>query len=206
MGNRQAVFADADFIADRAAIADLLAAWGHRDAGRWDELLALFTPDAHLELSWFSGPAAEFVSRSRAMGEGPFRSKHFMGTPRVEIEGTRAYTETDAMVIVDQVALGLGAIVQGRFVDQLSRSEGQWRLAHRTAVYDSSTFTYPYGFVEIDQAVVRRFPREYAPLSYLLQVSGFEVGSNPTRGSESEASILREAEAWLGRPDASTPH
>ncbi|MDQ0812312.1 hypothetical protein QFZ63_004026 [Streptomyces sp. B3I7] len=73
-------------------------------------------------------------------------------------------------------------LVHGRFVDRLSRDAGQWRIAHRAAVHDSATFTCPYGFMPVDESVVHRFPREYAPLSDVLEVSGFETGECPTRG------------------------
>ncbi|WP_242486717.1 hypothetical protein [Pseudomonas sp. TH49] len=45
-------------------------------------------------------------------------------------------------------------------------------------------FTFPQGLVEIDQDAVARYPREYAPLAYLLEKSGFPLNREfATRGS-----------------------
>ena len=61
-----------------------------------------------------------------------------------------------------------------------------------------ATFTFPRGVVEIDTERVERYPREYAPLAYLLEVSGFPVQKTfATKGSELERTMKEEGQAWL---------
>ena len=53
---------------DEHEIASLLIRWGHaRDSDDWETLSACFQEDATIHLSWISGPARDFVARSRAM-------------------------------------------------------------------------------------------------------------------------------------------
>ena len=59
-------------------------------------------------------------------------------------------------------------------------------------------FTFPCGPVAIDAQMLTRYPREYAPLAYLLEKSGFPLNRTfATRGSELESAIRENAQAWL---------
>ncbi len=52
--------------------------------------------------------------------------------------------------------------------------------------------------MEIDPAVVAKYPREYATLAYLLEKSGFPLQRVfATRGSELEQKIKHDAKQWL---------
>ncbi len=60
------------------------------------------------------------------------------------------------------------------------------------------SFTFPQGLVEIDSEIVARYPREYAPLAYLLEKSGFPLSRIfATRGSELEQAMRKQAGEWL---------
>jgi hypothetical protein len=73
-----------------------------------------------------------------------------------------------------------------------------WKLVKRQSIYDMGSFTFPQGLVEIDRDTVARYPREYAPLAYLLDKSGFPLDRVfATRGSELEQAMRTEASAWL---------
>jgi len=64
-------------------------------------------------------------------------------------------------------------------------------------IYDMS-FTFPTGFVDLDRRAVQKYPREYAPLAYLLEKSGFPVDRvYPTRGSDLERTIKANGQRWL---------
>ena len=52
--------------------------------------------------------------------------------------------------------------------------------------------------MDIDQHTVRKYPREYAPLAYLLDKSGFPVERVfATKGSTLEAQMKDAGNAWL---------
>ncbi|MET9256728.1 nuclear transport factor 2 family protein [Streptomyces sp. NPDC048182] len=194
------------YLQDKQDIADLMTGWIHRDLGQWDELRGLFHPDARIEITWFEGPAQEFVDASARMGASDFRTKHLITTPVVTFspDGSRAVSETNAVIIGENGGLRLGCENHNRFIDRLEKRDGVWRILDRKSVYDFGTFTFPSGLVEVDRAAVDRYPREYAPLAHLLEKSGFPVRRVfATRGSDLERDIKETATDWLhGKSEA----
>src|SRR6202041_4125478 len=70
-----------------------------RDHGEWETMRACFHPDATVNVSWHSGPAAAFLDRTIAMSADrrpEERSKHWFGNSRVWLKRDRALLETDA--------------------------------------------------------------------------------------------------------------
>lgn len=186
------------YLEDRFQITDLITGWIHRDLGQWDELAKLAHPDGIIEITWFEGPFAEFVEGSKRMGKSDLRTKHLIGTPVVSFKGNRAIVETNAVIIAENIKLGLGCSVHNRFYDLAEKREGLWKLVKRQSIYDMGSFTFPQGLVEIDRDIVARYPHEYAPLAYLLDKSGFPLNRLfATRGSELEQGMRAEACTWL---------
>ena len=190
----------------RQDIADLMTGWIHRDLGNWDGLRALFHPEAVIEITWFEGRAFDFVDASARMGTSDLRTKHLITAPVVTFssDGTRAVSETNAVIIGENVQLGLGCNAHNRFIDRLERRDGVWRILDRRSVYDFSAFTFPGGVVDIERAAYAAHPREYAALAYLLDASGFPVRRTfATRGSGLERELKQGAFEWLAaRPAA----
>jgi len=189
-----------DQLQDRQQLNNLMNGWMHRDLGEWDQLRELFHPDGTIEITWFEGLASEFVSGSMRMGKSDLRTKHLIATPMITFNtgGTKAILETNAMIIAENVKLNVGCECHNRFYDMAEKRDGVWRLVHRQSIYDMGTFTFPQGLVEIDPARVAKYPREYATLAYLLELSGFPLQRVfATRGSELEQNIKRDAQQWL---------
>ena len=182
------------------AIADLMTAWMHRDLGEWELLRGIFTEDARIEITWFSGPASQFVDGSARMGESDIRTKHLIATPVIKFsqDGTRAVSETNAIIVAESASLHLGSQTHSRFIDRLERHGDRWLIADRHGVYDFASFTFPAGVVDLDRELVAAHPTEYAALAYILVKGGFPVdGTYPTRGSAAERAIKEAATAWL---------
>jgi hypothetical protein len=83
-----------NLIEDEHQIASLVIRWGHaRDSDDWETLAGCFHEDATIHISWISGPAKDFIARSRAMaaarkpGE---HTKHVISGPWIRIK-----TETE---------------------------------------------------------------------------------------------------------------
>jgi len=185
-------------IEDRAAIADLMTGWMHRDLGEWDQLRALFHPGATVEITWFDGLATDFVEGSARMGASDLRTKHVITSPSTTFNGDRALAQTNAMVIAENTALELGVTAHNRFWDRIEKRDGVWRITKRQSFYDMSYFNFLIKVQEIDEKAVRGFPREYAALAYLLEKSGFPIVREfPTRDSALEAEIKAAGIAWL---------
>ena len=186
------------YLADRLDIADLMTGWIHRDNGEWDQLRALFHPEATIEITWFKGKATDFVNGSMKMGTSDFKTKHLIALPIVTFHGTKAITETNAIIVGLNTTLGLGCEGHCRFYDHIEKRNGVWKILERHAIYDMASFTFPHGIVELDESAIQKYPIEYAPLAYLLQQSGFPVTSiYPTKGSDLEKTIKAEGQTWL---------
>lgn len=187
-------------IEDRLQITDLMTGWIHRDLGQWEALRQLFHPDSTIEVTWFEGLARDFIDGSMRMGSSDARTKHLIGTPVVSFnqDATKAIVETNAVIVGENVKLNIGCEGHNRFYDRVEKRDGIWKLLHRQSIYDMATFTFPMGLVEIDSAVVAKYPREYAALAYMLEKSGFPVKRVfATRGSRLEIEMKAAGLAWL---------
>jgi hypothetical protein len=183
---------------DRQAISDLMNGWMHRDLAQWEQLGGLFHPDGTIEVTWFEGPATDFIAGSQRMGKSDLRTKHFVGQPVIRFNGAKAIVETNAMIIGENVALELGCVAHSRFYDQVEKRDGEWKIVRRQCIYDNAYFTFPCGIVEIDREAARQLPRGYAALAYLLAQSDFPVRRVfATKGSELETQMKQQSEAWL---------
>ena len=185
---------------DRQQLNDLVNGWIHRDLGEWAQLRDLFHPDGTIEITWFEGLASDFVDGSMRMEASDLRTKHLITLPRITFnaDGNKATLETNAVIIAENVKLNIGCECHNRFFDLAEKRDGVWKLFHRQSIYDMGTFTFPQGWVEIAQKDVVSYPREYAPLAYLLEKSGFPLGRVfATRGSELEAKMKAEGQRWL---------
>ncbi len=124
---------------DKFACAEVIQRWGLcRDQGKWPELLATFTPDGFISVSWFSGPFAQFVDRSRAAFAAGQRSKHHILPSVVRVTGERAIGETSIVIHVRQDIHGVPVDMtsHGRFLDRLERRDGRWAIRERCAIYE----------------------------------------------------------------------
>ena len=186
------------YLEDRLSIADLMTGWMHRDLAEWDKLRELFYPDATIEITWFEGKARDFIDGSMKMGASDLKTKHVIASPVVSFNGDRAIVETNAIIVGENVSLELGCSNHSRFYDRVEKRNGVWKIVNRQCIYDMGSFTFPRGVVEIDKSEVQKHPREYAPLAYLLEKSGFSVNRIfPTKGSDLEKTMKAAGQTWL---------
>jgi SnoaL-like domain len=181
---------------DRSMISALMTGFIHRDLGEWDRLRELFHPDATVTIIWFNGLASEFVDASARMGATDLSSKHVIANPRLDFRGDRAVSETNAIAVTENTALGYVCTTHIRFLDRVELREGRWRILGRRSSYDMSYFNVAP--TDVDRPSDREHPHEYAALAHLLSRSGFPVkGRYPTRGSQAERAIRADNESWL---------
>ncbi len=186
------------YLADRLAIADLMNGWIHRDLCEWDKLRELFHPDGVIEVTWFEGKFTDFIAGSMRMGQSDFQGKHLIGSPVVTFNGHKAIAETNAVILSENIRLGLGSMAHNRFYDLIEKRDNVWKIVKRQSIYDMASFAFPRGPVDIDAAQVQRYPREYAALAYLLEKSGFPVARVfPTKNRDLEKKIKAAGAAWL---------
>lgn len=121
-------------VADRLAIHELLALYGHLiDDRRWDELDRVFTADAVYDASDFDMP----VTRSLAALVAEWTSESGMRRHPVAHHATNIVVEEDPVGTVRVWSKGLGVGPGGRvgsvtYRDVAVRTDDGWRLASRT--------------------------------------------------------------------------
>jgi p-cumate 2,3-dioxygenase subunit beta len=142
----------ADMLIEREAIRDLIQRSGALiDDERFEEWLALFTPDGRYELStaspelrgrspWLSidrpGLAAylgEMDQRVRYRD----RRRHLIATVRIEIKGDEATVESHLAVFRTCPAGRTQCEASGRYTDSLVRQDDGWRIAWRRVELDT---------------------------------------------------------------------
>ncbi|MCW1384489.1 nuclear transport factor 2 family protein [Novosphingobium sp. KCTC 2891] len=104
---------------------------------------AVFHPDATDDHGSFKGTASDFVPWVMDVLAGMRRTQHVIGNVLVEIEGDVAHGE--AYFIAHHCLPGSDGqgdsfmVAAGRYLDRFERRGGEWRIAHRGAVYDWSS-------------------------------------------------------------------
>lgn len=196
---------------DRAAIAEVIAGFAYRDQGRWTELRDLFTADATIAVSWYSGPVDGFVAASQRMTGA--QTKHWLGVPRIVVCGDEALAETDVTIMV-RAPLATGDIDVtnwARFFDRFRRdADGQWRIAARTAIYEKDRIdpVDPGSAAGALPASDDRHPRALRHLAALLASNGLPLMADVvTAGSEAERALKAAAltASGCGGPQSRLP-
>jgi hypothetical protein len=190
---------------DKYACAELIQAWGlYRDQGKWPELLATFTPDGQIAVSWFSGGFGEFVDRCRQGFEAGQRSKHHIFPSVVRLAGRRALAETNIVILVRQKIAGVLADMTSyaRFLDRLERRSGAWLIVERTAIYErdrldpvepSENFDRLFKTTELSI-----YPEAYRYMAARLVAAGRALAPVVYRdGSPHTTQLYLRYDAWL---------
>jgi len=193
-----------DKAADDARLRELVAAWVvWRDAGDWERFATVWSDDAWMTATWFQGPAAEFIARSREGFERGVNILHFLGGTICEIAGDRAVTVTK--MTINQRALldgvDVDVVCTGRFYDFFERRSDRWLMVRRQPIYEKDRLdpVDPAASVTLDPQLLARFPVGYRHLGYLQAKVGFDVktsGLPGLRGPEVQR-LYADGAAWL---------
>lgn len=127
-----------DELVAREAVRDLVARYnGYGDSGRFDDLLALFAPDAVVVVGTDSYEGLDAIRGlfTGAAGPRPERIRHFTSTLRIDIEPP--VTATARCYFEVLTADGLDH--WGRYRDRFARLDGTWRFTRREVHLDGMT-------------------------------------------------------------------
>jgi hypothetical protein len=194
-------------IEDRLAIAQVVQDWAiWRDAGDWERFRTVWHDDGWMSATWFQGPAAQFIEVSRAGFEKGVSILHFLGGSSVELRGVRAIAQTK-MTISQRGALdgvAVDVVCTGRFYDFFEKRAGRWAIVRRQPIYEKDRLDPldPAARLQLDAALLARFPEGYRHLAYLQTRLGFQVKPDmpQLRGPEVER-LYAQGQAWLGGAD-----
>jgi hypothetical protein len=188
---------------DRLAIIEVVNNWVlWSDSGEWERFATVWHDDAWMTATWFQGPAKEFQKARRAGFERGVSIIHFLGGTTVEIRGDRAIAQTKMTInqraTVDRAAVDV--VCTGRFYDFFAKRAGRWAIVRRQPIYEKDRLDplEPGRKLDLDPALLARFPEGYRHLGYLQTKAGFEVrlGLPGLRGPE-VAKLYAEGAAWL---------
>jgi len=187
----------------------LIQGWGiWRDTGVWEKLRQAYTPDATMAVSWFDGPASDFIDGCARMFADQTRrisSQHLIGASAIELQGERGIAETRTSILirlpVDQIEVDVTAIA--RFYDLLAKDGGVWRIKRRVAIFDKDSMqpVNPMESLKINLELFRSYPEPYRCCAYVLAArGGLTINKDlPTPGSASLAALYAQGQAWLDR-------
>ena len=203
----------ADYSNDAFIIRDLVDKWViYSDAGDWDRFAVLWHPDGWMSATWFQAPAANFVKARREGWEKGVSIIHFLGAHTADIVGNRAVAQTKMTISQRAPVHGVlcDVVCTGRFYDFLEKREGRWGFVRRQPIYEKDRLdpVDPKASIELDQALLNRFPEGYRHLAYLQTQVGYvvkEKGMPGLKGPEVEK-LYAEGKAWLeGSPTPGHP-
>ena len=102
----------------------------------------LFHADGTIEVAWFEGLFSDSVDASMRMGASDSRTRHVITAPVVTFQGDGAVAETNAIIVAENVELGVGAMTYNRFYDRIEKRDGTWKITNRQAIYDMGSLTF----------------------------------------------------------------
>ena len=193
--------------ADRLAIRDLVERWAvWRDAGDWERFATVWHEDGRMMATWFQGPAPDFIRASREGFERGVSILHFLGGSSIDLAGDRAIAQTKMTISQRAEVEGVlcDVVCTGRFYDFLERRAGRWGLVLRQPIYEKDRLdpVDPAARLELDRALLERFPPGYRHLAYAQTRIGFDVKPDMPglTGPAVEALYARGARWLAGGP------
>lgn len=192
---------------ERFAIRELIENWAlWRDARMWDRFRTLWHPDGQMWATWFQGSSEDFIRVNQEGYARGVRILHMLGGSSIDIQGKRAIAQTKMTISQRAPVEGVlcDVVCTGRFYDFLEKRKSRWGLVLRRLFYEKDRLdpVDPAATLELDAALLGRFPAGYRHLAYLQTRIGYTVKDDMPGldGPGAEALYARGA-AWLkGKP------
>jgi hypothetical protein len=189
---------------ERLQIVQVVHDWAiWRDAGDWERFRTVWHDDGWMNATWFQGPAREFIEVSRAGFDKGVSILHFLGGSSVDLAGARAIAQTKMTIsqrgAVDGIAVDV--VCTGRFYDFFEKRSGRWAIVRRQPIYEKDRMDPldPAARLQLDPALLARFPEGYRHLAYLQAKLGFTVKPDmPQLKGPQVQRLYAQGQAWLG--------
>jgi SnoaL-like domain len=188
---------------EKLSITELVQSWAmYRDIGNWERLRNTMHDDATMTTTWYCGSFAGFIEALQASWRKGSRSQHFVGSTVLEIQGARAIAQTRMSILVRGLLDGQAVDVTsvGRFFDCVEKRQGTWRIAKRCVIYEKDRLdaVNPQAAIQLDPALLGKFPEGYRHLAYLQTQAGAVVNPNlPTSSGPALEHLIAQSHAWL---------
>ncbi len=126
-------------LVDRETIRDTIAKLGRGEDRRDATLLkGCYWPDASVDLGVFVGGFDDYLAWVVPGSPAIPVTLHTLGQSLIRLAGDSAVAETHVTAYhrIDMGAEERDVVLGGRYLDRLERRGGEWRVAHRTMLYD----------------------------------------------------------------------
>lgn len=196
-----------DAATDHRLIRELLENWVvWRDAGLWERFRTVWHPDGRMMATWFQGSGDDFIKVSQEGWARGVSILHFLGGASIDLVGKRAIAQTKMTISqrgeVDGITCDV--VCTGRFYDFLEKRDGRWGIVLRQPIYEKDRMdpVSPSARLDLDPALLERFPAGYRHLAYMQTRIGYAVKPDMPglKGPEVEG-LYRRGEAWLAGAD-----
>ncbi|GLR94819.1 MULTISPECIES: nuclear transport factor 2 family protein [Bradyrhizobium] len=190
-------------LADRRQIRDLLENWVvWRDAGDWERFRQVWHPDGRMMATWFQGSGDEFILVSQEGWARGVSILHFLGGISIEVSGSRAISQTKMTISQrgDVEGVTCDVVCTGRFYDFLEKRNNRWGIVLRQPIYEKDRIdpVSPAAKLELDVALLARFPEGYRHLAYMQTRIGYTVKPDmPGLKGEEVEQLYGRGAAWL---------
>ncbi|MFC7737733.1 nuclear transport factor 2 family protein [Roseomonas sp. GCM10028921] len=187
----------------RMAVMELVQNWAvWRDAGDWERFRTVWAPEGRMMATWCQAPADGFIKASQEGWAKGVSILHFLGGCSVDIQGRRAIAQTK--MTISQRASVEGMVVDvvctGRFYDFIVEKADGWKIVLRQPIYEKDRMdpVDPAVRLELDPALLARFPEGYRHLAYLQTRIGYDVKTDmPGLKGEKVAALYAAGATWL---------
>lgn len=128
-----------DYLIDRERIRDCLARLSRGEDRRDAQLISgSYWPDATDDHGIFVGTFAEYLAWVVPGAPSIPVTLHTLGQSLIELHGDTAAVETHVTAYhrVDVGGQERDIVIGGRYLDRMARRNREWRIAHRTMIYD----------------------------------------------------------------------
>ncbi|WP_315837475.1 nuclear transport factor 2 family protein [Bradyrhizobium prioriisuperbiae] len=191
-------------VTDHRQIRDLLENWVvWRDSGDWERFRQVWHADGRMMATWFQGSADEFIRVSQDGWARGVSILHFLGGISIEVAGDRAISQTKMTISQrgDVEGVTCDVVCTGRFYDFLERRNGRWGIVLRQPIYEKDRIdpVSPSAKLELDPALLARFPEGYRHLAYMQTRIGYTVKPDmPGLKGPKVDQLYSQGAAWLG--------
>jgi hypothetical protein len=188
---------------ERLAVRQLVEDWAlWRDAGDWERFRTVWHPEGRMMATWFQGTGDEFIAVCREGFDKGNIILHFLGGHYSDIKGDRAIAQTKMTISQRAPVHGIlvDVVCTGRFYDFIEKRNGRWGVLLRQPIYEKDRMdpVDPAARLELDKALLERFPEGYRHLAYLQSCIGFKIKPDMPgiKGPEVQA-LYAAGRTWL---------
>jgi hypothetical protein len=130
---------DLTYLVDREKIRDCLARVARGEDRRDADLISgAYWPDATDDHGISAGTLEEYLAWVVPGAPSIPDTMHTLGQSLIEVNGDEAVVETHVTAYhrIDNGSQETDVVIGGRYLDRLEKRNGEWRIVHRTMLYD----------------------------------------------------------------------